>query len=352
MKSLAERYAPQLAVVRQIMLQELSEWQWGGAGKALRIVRAQVQHTGKRLRPLLALASAGLFGGDPWRVCAPAASVEFYHLASLVLDDVQDNSEVRRGTATVHMTSGTSTAINVSGIIRSFAYHPIHRCGDLSVEEKLRLHAELDEAATHIVMGQSIDIGWHEGWYPSYAHFPYHQMIKWKTGSLFGCAAAAGACVAGAGPAETEMAKRIGVSFGMLYQQLNDYLDVFATDGELQRPAFEDFREGKITAPAISLFTALEAAGRGDEAKRIACTLADGAGPGGWEWLLATMHEYEVAAAVRREILGQAADLGREVSTLSGSGQDSGIHDLIDYAVARLGSAKGTEPSSAPTFSR
>ena len=84
----------------------------------------------------------------------------------------------------------TSTAINVAAFLRSSLYHAIHRSAVLSGDEKLVMRRQLDDAATRLVLGQSLDIGRHDGWFDAGRDFPYQRMVSWKTGSLFGCAAA------------------------------------------------------------------------------------------------------------------------------------------------------------------
>lgn len=329
MTSVRERYAMLLDALGQVMLAELQHWAWPEIGPLHRIVEGQVRHEGKRLRPMTALRFAELYGGDPHRVIGAAASVEFYHLAALVLDDVQDNSPVRRGLHAVHTSSSVSTAINVAATIRSLSYHPIHRSPDLDTAEKQALHRELDETATRLVLGQSIDIGWHEGWYGSYLDFPYERMLQAKTGSLFGCAAAMGARIGGAAESAVDAAREQGTALGALYQYVDDYLDVFGRDGVLLRPSFEDFRAGKLSGPVVHLLHALHAAGRDSDADTVLDRLAGRSRPDSWDWLLALLREHNVEAAMGGDLSSRAAVLAA-----------TGIDDLVSLIMAPIGSAR------------
>jgi geranylgeranyl pyrophosphate synthase len=214
--------------VSQCALDELAHWPWHVVPPLRDLIHKQLATPGKRLRARLALSIVESLDGDPHRVYAPAASAELYHLAALILDDIEDNSEFRRGAPAVHTTTATSTAINVAATIRSLAYHPVHRSPYLSNEEKYEIHRRLDNAATHLVLGQSIDIGWHNGWYATPAEFPYAEMVRWKTGVLFGYSAWCGAFVAGAAPDTCAAAERFGVEAGALYQLVDDHADGFA----------------------------------------------------------------------------------------------------------------------------
>ncbi len=97
LEALSSQYATHLAEIDRLVDEELARWPWQDVPALERLIRQQLRRKGKRLRPLLMFTLADLVGGDPWRVTAGAAGVELYHLASLILDDIQDNSTFRRG---------------------------------------------------------------------------------------------------------------------------------------------------------------------------------------------------------------------------------------------------------------
>ncbi len=344
-----DRTSHYIVAVEEAMLAGLDQWRWDSIPQLRRIVETQIRWGGKRMRPLLALAFTDLYGGNSDDVITSAASVELYHLASLVLDDVQDNSAVRRGKPAVHTSTTTSTAINVAATIRSLSYHPLHRSDQLTPDRKLRLHRELDIAATQLVLGQSIDIGWNDGWYAGPGDFPYRDMVRWKTGSLYGCAAAMAAVACGVVDA-VDAAREFGVSFGSLFQGVNDYLDAFGDDRALGRPRFEDFRAGKLTAPLICLLDALHVAGQTDEAKLVTRQLAERTTTGR-DWLLDLMDRYAVADAVRADISRQATQLCRLLPDDAQRGSTGAVVDLIDTVMARAGIG-WREASASPGVKR
>lgn len=332
--NLRARYQQEIDLVDQIMAAEVSAWQWSNLTEAELIIRDQLSRKGKQLRPLLALSVGDALGTRLDRVCAPAAGLEFYHLAALVLDDVEDNSSVRRGAPAVHTTATTSMAINIASTLRSLAYHPIHRSATLSAQEKLSLHRELDTAATELVLGQSIDIGWHLGWYPTQAEFPYDSMTRWKTGAMFGCAAAMGACVAGASLDVVDGARRLGVSLGVLYQVADDYLDVFGDDSQLRRPKYEDFRGRKMSGPVVALLHALSAAGRDDDAERVINVLLAKVPVDDWDWLIAMMDEHRVGEIICGQFSEQAETLAKEMAGLFPDGDQNGLLAILELMTA------------------
>lgn len=330
---LRQQYASELAELDRIMSGELERWRSADIERLWSLTAAQLRRRGKQLRPLLSFMMADHLGGDPAAAIPAAASVEFYHVASLILDDVQDHAEVRRGEPTVSVSAGASTAVNVALFVRSLSYHVVHQGTVQDVAQRLLIHQELDHAATQLILGQSIDIGWHEKWYESYREFPYQRMIEGKSGALFGCAAAVGACAAGASPDEVRAARDYGVLFGVLYQMVDDYLDVFGAEGVLRRPQFEDFREGKMTAPVICLLSALQDQGHEQEAALVLAGLSGHGPPAeGWGWLLALMGEHDVAGRLRKDICERASYLA-EPALGSGPGRRAdcfaGLAELI-----------------------
>lgn len=333
--ALRQKYAPHLAELDQIMLEELTRWRSREIERFWSLTHTQLQRHGKQLRPVLSLMMTDHLGGDLRAVVPAAASVEFYHAASLVLDDVQDHSEIRHGEPTISARVGASTAVNVALFVRSLSYHMINRCAEQDSADRLRIHQELDHAATHLILGQSIDIGWHENWYRSYRDFPYLRMIEGKSGALFGCAAAVGACASKAYPEVISAARDYGTAFGVLYQMVDDYLDVFGDESVLRRPRFDDFREGKITAPVISLLSALRDQGREKDVDLVLARLADRhPAASDWEWLLRLMREQNVADMLRKQISERAAHLAEPVIGPGRRGDAGNFAQLIELITA------------------
>jgi octaprenyl-diphosphate synthase len=219
---------------------------------------------GKRLRPMLTLASARLCGYDGERHLALAASVEFIHTATLLHDDVVDSSELRRGRDTANAVWGNKPAVLVGDFLfaRSF---------ELMVEDgSLRILEILSRAAAVIAEGEvaqlvtANDTGTTEG--------AYLDVIEAKTAALFAAASRIGAVVADRPPAEEEALERFGRNLGIAYQLIDDMLDFSARESELGKSVGDDFRDGKITLPILIAF----ARGDADECAFWRRTLEDG----------------------------------------------------------------------------
>jgi geranylgeranyl pyrophosphate synthase len=319
LKQLQQYYASSIETVERLIASQISNWQWDSIPEMRKLVVDHLCRDGKRLRPLLIFIFTDLYGGQKEHVYNPAAALEVYHTATLIYDDIQDNSEFRRGLPCAHITASTSTAMNLAAIVRTLMYHLLHQSPFLSTEEKLQIHQKLDRAATLVSLGQSIDIGWHEGWYSSYQEFPYEQMVQWKSAALFSCAAAIGSYLSKADPHLVNEAEQVGGKIGILFQIIDDYLDIFGNPAIMRRPLYNDFREGKVTYPVICLFNQLASNQRADEGNYVSKRLAErNLHETNWQWLVDLMLECDVRQIVQQRLRAQVAELLVSVDRLGG----------------------------------
>lgn len=209
---------------------------------------------GKRLRPILTLASARLCGYTGSRHIALAACVEFIHTATLLHDDVVDQSHLRRGYSTANAVWGNQPSVLVGDFLFSRAFQIMVTDGSLRV---LKI---LSDASATIAEGEvqqlitTSDTATSEN--------DYLQVIGGKTAALFAAACRVGAVVAER-PENEEMAlESYGRNFGIAFQLVDDVLDFSAKQAELGKTVGDDFREGKITLPVILAYE------RGDAAER------------------------------------------------------------------------------------
>lgn len=198
---------------------------------------------GKRLRPILTLASARLCGYEGDRHIALAACVEFIHTATLLHDDVVDQSYLRRGSSTANAVWGNQPSVLVGDFLFSRAFQIMVADGSLQV---LKI---LSDAAATIAEGEVQQLITTSD--TSTGEDAYLQVIGGKTAALFAAACRVGAVVAER-PEEEELAlDRYGWNFGIAFQLVDDVLDFSAKQAELGKTVGDDFREGKITLPVI-----------------------------------------------------------------------------------------------------
>ncbi len=201
---------------------------------------------GKRLRPMLTLAAAKLcgYGGD--RHVALAAAVEFIHTATLLHDDVVDESELRRGQSSANALWGNQASVLVGDFLFSRAFELMVADGSLPVL------GILSHASAVIAEGEVLQLVTTND--TTTSETAYLDVIRSKTAQLFAAAARIGAVVAGRDKVEEEALECYGLNLGIAFQLIDDVLDYSARQAELGKTIGDDFREGKITLPVILAF--------------------------------------------------------------------------------------------------
>ncbi|MEL3891746.1 polyprenyl synthetase family protein [Ferrovibrio sp. MS7] len=209
---------------------------------------------GKRIRPLLTLGAAKLCGYEGDKQILLAACVEFIHTATLLHDDVVDESERRRGAETANVVWGNQASVLVGDFLFSRAFQLMVESGSLEV---LRI---LAGASAVIAEGEVLQLMTANDMDSTEAD--YLKVIESKTAALFAAACRVGAVVADRPLAEAEAMDAYGRDLGIAFQLIDDALD-YASDGAtLGKNTGDDFREGKVTLPVVLAFN------RGSEAER------------------------------------------------------------------------------------
>ena len=210
---------------------------------------------GKRLRPVLTLAAArlcGYVGGD--RHVQLAACVEFIHTATLLHDDVVDESTLRRGLASANAVFGNKASVLVGDFLFARAFQLMVDDGSLAV---LRI---LSGAAATIAEGEVLQLATQNDLSTTVEQ--YLAVVRGKTAALFAAACEVGAVVA-LRPAEDAASLRdYGMNLGIAFQLVDDALDYAADQAVLGKTVGDDFREGKITLPVLAAYAAGDAAER------------------------------------------------------------------------------------------
>jgi octaprenyl-diphosphate synthase len=210
---------------------------------------------GKRLRPMLTLSAARLCGYQGERHTGLAASVEFIHTATLLHDDVVDESDLRRGAATANAVWGNQSSVLVGDFLFARAFELMVADGSLEVLYILsRASSVIAEGEVHqLITANDTDT----------TEQDYLEVIEAKTAKLFAAATEIGAIVADRPAEERQALASFGHNIGMAFQLIDDVLDYSARQATLGKAVGDDFREGKITLPIILAFR------HGDEEARV-----------------------------------------------------------------------------------
>lgn len=201
---------------------------------------------GKRLRPMLTLAAARMCGYEGDRHRALAACVEFIHTATLLHDDVVDESELRRGLATANAVWGNKPSVLVGDFLFARSFQLMVADGSLRVLDILA------NASAVIAEGEVLQLVTSNDTETS--EQAYLEVIRCKTAALFAAACRIGAVVGDRPRVEEEALDSYGLNLGIAFQLVDDVLDYSARQSELGKSIGDDFREGKITLPVILAF--------------------------------------------------------------------------------------------------
>jgi octaprenyl-diphosphate synthase len=209
---------------------------------------------GKRLRPMLTLATATLAGYRGDGHVKLAASVEFMHTATLLHDDVVDESEMRRGKVAARIKWGNEASVLVGDFLLGQAFRMMVEVGSLRALEIL------SSAAAIIAEGEVMQLAAAKNTETN--EDEYLAVIRAKTAELFAAACEVGPVLAGRPKTEQAACRSYGMNLGIAFQLIDDALDYGGASAKLGKNIGDDFREGKITLPVVLSFR------RGDDRER------------------------------------------------------------------------------------
>jgi octaprenyl-diphosphate synthase len=242
-ESLKALLAPDMADVDRVLreslgsevalIREISEYIVGGGGK--------------RLRPALVLLTARACGYEGRHHHTLAAVVEMIHTATLLHDDVVDDSKLRRGHATANATFGNAASVLVGDFLYSRAFQLMVGVGSVRVLEIL------SEATNVIAEGEVLQLM--NSGNPNLDEAAYLGVIQRKTAKLFEAAAQLGAVLGGATPESEAALARYGMHLGTSFQLIDDVLDYTGEQGAIGKNPGDDLAEGKMTLPLIRAIT-------------------------------------------------------------------------------------------------
>jgi geranylgeranyl diphosphate synthase type I len=204
---------------------------------------------GKRLRPCLTMLVCEAVCGDAGRALPAAAAVELVHNFSLVHDDIQDQSDTRRGRPTVWANWGLAQAINVGDSLFALAELALMSESTVDPARVLECGRVLNGACLRLVEGQFLDLDLQASGKASFT--AYEQMIAGKTGALIECSARLGAIFGGADPVTVEGLAEYARALGAAFQYQDDYLGMWGDPDVTGKPADTDLKTRKQSLPVV-----------------------------------------------------------------------------------------------------
>lgn len=219
-----------------------------------RIAGHLIHSGGKRLRPLITLASARMCGYDGDDHIKLAAVIEFIHTATLLHDDVVDTSSLRRGRASANMVWGNPASVLVGDYLFSRSFNLMVEVADLRVLDILATASSVIAEGEILQLASTAQVDIDKS--------TYLDIVASKTAALFAAAARVGPVIAGRPRADEASLESYGRNLGTAFQLADDALDYIGSQLELGKTPGDDFREGKITLPLVLAFA------KGDEEER------------------------------------------------------------------------------------
>jgi octaprenyl-diphosphate synthase len=289
-----------------------------------RLASYLIDSGGKRVRPMITLAAARLLGGGGDAVRKLAAAVEFIHSATLLHDDVVDESALRRGKASANHVWGNSASVLVGDFLFARSFNLMVEAGDIAVLDVLA------HASSIIAEGEVMQLAAANDAETTLQR--YLEIVDAKTAALFSAAARVGAMAAGKPGAPAMSLAAYGRALGIAFQLVDDALDYDGRTAALGKNIGDDFREGKITMPVVL------AREEGDaEEREFWRRVMGGAGQVEGDF------DHAVAILRRRNAIARTLDAARDYADEARAALDdlpdnayrAALIDLVDFVVDR-----------------
>ncbi|MCB1508525.1 MAG: polyprenyl synthetase family protein [Hyphomicrobiaceae bacterium] len=280
---------------------------------------------GKRLRPMLTLASAGMFGFEGEHHVTLAAAVEFMHTATLLHDDVVDESDLRRGKPAARLIWGNQASVLVGDFLLGQAFRMMVDVGSLDCLQVL------SDAAAVIAEGEVMQLAAAKN--TATTEDEYLAVIKAKTAALFAAACEVGAIVADQDGSVRAALRSFGTNLGLAFQLVDDVLDYGGSAKDLGKEIGDDFREGKITLPIVLAYRR----GTGESRAFFDRTLMQGEiRDGDLDTALAHLHGTEALADTVQRARHYGAVARDALAPLPDSAEKRALLEAVDFCIERV----------------
>ncbi|MDP1668769.1 polyprenyl synthetase family protein [Phaeovulum sp.] len=318
---LAEALAEDMAAVNALIRSRMASEH---APRIPEVTAHLVEAGGKRLRPMLTLAAARLCGyAGPYHVYL-AATVEFIHTATLLHDDVVDESAQRRGRPTANLLWDNKSSVLVGDYLFARSFQLMTETGNMRVLDILA------NASAVIAEGEVLQLTAAQDLRTDTA--VYLQVIRGKTAALFSAATEVGGVIAGAPEAQVRALFTYGDALGVAFQMVDDYLDYAGDAGAIGKNTGDDFRERKLTLPVILAVAKANAEERGFWSRVIE---KGDQREGDLAQAMAIMARHGTLEATRLEARHWASKAGAALAELPAHPLRKMLDELADYVVAR-----------------
>lgn len=319
---LAEALADDMAAVNELIRTRMASEH---APRIPEVTAHLVEAGGKRLRPMLTLAAARLCGyGGPYHVQL-AATVEFIHTATLLHDDVVDESGQRRGRPTANLLWDNKSSVLVGDYLFARSFQLMTETNNMRVLEILANASATISEGEVLQLTAAQDLATDEG--------IYLKVVRGKTAALFSAATEVGGVIAGATEEQVQALYTYGDALGVAFQIVDDYLDYAGEAATIGKNTGDDFRERKLTMPVIKAVLCADAEERAFWSRVIE---KGDQHEGDLATALAIMARHGTLKATRAEALAWAEKARAALRCLPAHPLRDMLDDLALYVVARI----------------
>jgi octaprenyl-diphosphate synthase len=280
--------------------------------------------TGKRVRPALAILSAQYCGKVPEETMTLGAALEMLHVATLIHDDIIDNSAVRRKQKTLNFKWGNEISVLMGDYVFASSFYlmaktlPKDVLSNLADTTNIICRGEISETFNRFNVALSEE--------------EYLQIIREKTASLFAASCQTGAMLGGGDPRVVDRLYRFGMGVGMAFQVIDDTLDFTGKQSKVGKPVMSDLREGKLTLPVVHCLRSCSPAER-KKLKSIILRKVKTAKDIGV--LKALLEKYDCIQHSIQRAQDFIADAKASLNSLNGNRDKNGLLQFADFLIDR-----------------
>lgn len=214
------------------------------------LIEEFLKRGGKRVRPALCLLSCEAVGGTAEQALPAATALELFHSFSLVHDDLEDDSELRRGKPCLHKLHGAPLAINAGDGLFVLVWKALQSL-ELPAKKQIAVSAMLTQAFTRVLEGQAIELNWRRENNWSLRAEDYYTMAGGKTGALIAASCEVGGFAGGAKKRQLKALRAYGESIGLAFQIQDDVLNLVGEEEKYKKEIGGDITEGKRSLASI-----------------------------------------------------------------------------------------------------
>ncbi len=280
--------------------------------------------SGKRIRPSLAILSAKYCGGVPEETIALGAALEMIHVATLIHDDIIDNSEIRRKQKTLNFKWGNEISVLMGDYVFASSFYLMAKKLPKNVLSTLA-------DTTNIICRGEISETFHR-FNAQLTESQYLQVIEEKTASLFAASCRTGAMLGGGDGETAENLHRFGLGIGMAFQVIDDTLDFVGQQSKVGKPVMSDFREGKMTLPVIHCF---DSASKTEREKLTEIVLGRVKQESDLEFLNLLIEKYKAIDFSVQKARFFVEKAKRSMTSLNGNGVKAELLQFADFLIDR-----------------